>query len=295
MTRTRAVAACLVGAVAATALGAIAVAVRAARAELRTFEPTHYAVPLPPEPWLARAVDVKLTTANGDAMSGWRLPSDNGAAVVLVHGSFADRRQLLPEARILSSAGYGVFLFDLPGNGESGGERRHGAEQDFIRLALDATSAAPDVQPDRIGAYGFSGGAAVLAEVAAADRRIRAVVLAGCYEGTDQHVRHDFRQWGALSGTPALWAARWAGMMPIHPIRAVRAIAPRPIFFLSGDRDDVVPPESVEALYAVASEPKEIWVVDGATHGNYADVAGDEYARRLVGFFDRTLIRSVTR
>jgi pimeloyl-ACP methyl ester carboxylesterase len=291
VTRTRALAACLVAAVAATALGATAIAVRAVRAELRTFEPTHYEVPRPAEEWLARAVDVHLATTKGVAMSGWRLPSKNGAAVVLVHGSFADRRQLLPEAQILAGAGYGVILFDLPGNGESGGERRHGAEQDFIRLALDATSAAPDVRPDRIGAYGFSGGAAVLAEVAAEDRRVRAVVLAGCYEGTDQHVRHDFRQWGALSGTPALWAARWAGMVPLYPIRAVRAIAPRPIFFLSGNRDDVVPPESVEALYGVASEPKELWVVDGATHGHYADAAGDEYARRLVAFFDRTLTR----
>ena len=291
MTRTRALVCGLLAVVAAAAVAAIAIAARAARAELRTFEPTHYAVPRPAEAWLARAVDVHLATAKGVVMSGWRLPSDNGAAVVLVHGSFADRRQLLPEARILSSAGYGVLLFNLPGNGESGGERRHGAEQDFLRLALDATSAAPDVRPDRIGAYGFSGGAAVLAEVAAMDRRVRAVVLAGCYEGTDQHVRHDFRQWGALSGTPALWAARWAGMVPLNPIRAVPAISPRPIFFLSGDRDDVVPPGSVEALYAVAHEPKEIWVVGGARHGDYADVAGDEYARRLVGFFDRTLIR----
>ena len=289
MTRRRALLACVAGVVATATLAAAAIALRTARAELHSLEPTHYAVPRPTEAWFAGATDVHLTTDSGVAMSGWRLPSSNGAAVVLVHGSFADRRQLLPQARLLASAGFGVLLFDLPGNGESGGTPRHGAEHDFIRLAIGALGAGADVRPDRIGGYGFSSGAAALAEVAAQDPRVRAVVLAGCYETTEQHLRHDFRQWGALSGTAAVWAARWAGSVLLYPIRDIPAMAPRPIFFLSGDRDDIVPPESVEALYAAASEPKELWVVPGAAHGNYVDVAGDEYATRLVGFFDRTL------
>lgn len=286
MTRRRALLACVAGVVATATLAAAAIALRTARAELHSLEPTHYAVPRPTEAWFAGATDVHLTTDSGVAMSGWRLPSSNGAAVVLVHGSFADRRQLLPQARLLASAGFGVLLFDLPGNGESGGTPRHGAEHDFIRLAIGALGAGADVRPNRIGGYGFSSGAAALAEVAAQDPRVRAVVLAGCYETTEQHLRHDFRQWGALSGTAAVWAARWAGSVLLYPIRDIPAMAPRPIFFLSGDRDDIVPPESVEALYAAASEPKELWVVPGAAHGNYVDVAGDEYATRLVGFFD---------
>jgi dipeptidyl aminopeptidase/acylaminoacyl peptidase len=271
-------------------LCAAAIAVHAARAELSSLEPTHHPVPRPPgDAWLAAATDFTLRTPKGVAIRGWRFTATNGAAVLLVHGSAADRTQLLPEARILTSAGYGVLVFDLPGNGESGGQRRRGDEQDFVRVAIDALSSSPDVSPKRIGAYGFSTGAAVLAGVAAVDTRIRGVVLAGCYTDTDEHVRHDYRRWGALSGVPALWAARWAGLVPLHPLQSVGAIAPRSLFFIAGDADPIVPWDSSQRLYAAASEPKEIWILHGVAHGRYAEGAGDEYARRLVAFFDRAL------
>jgi dipeptidyl aminopeptidase/acylaminoacyl peptidase len=271
-------------------LCAIVIAVRAARTELSSLEPTRYRVPRPAaDAWLATATDVDLVTAKGVALRGWRFASRNGAAVLLVHGAGADRTQLLPEARMLSGAGYGVLVFDLPGNGESGGRKRRGDEQDFLRVAIDSLASSSDVRAQRIGALGFSTGAAVLAGVAAVDRRIRAVVLAGCYTDTDEHIRYDYRRWGPLSGTAALWAARWAGLVPLHPLRSVRALAPRALLLVAGDADPVVPWDSSERLFAAASEPKELWIVHGAGHGGYAKVATREYARRLVAFFDRAL------
>ena len=44
-----------------------------------------------------------------------------GATAIHLHSSDDDRRQLLPEAQLLSSHGFGVFMFDWPGHGESGG------------------------------------------------------------------------------------------------------------------------------------------------------------------------------
>jgi dipeptidyl aminopeptidase/acylaminoacyl peptidase len=266
------------------------VAVRAASGELSSLKPTPAPVPRPPgDPWIAAAKDVSLVSPKGVVLRGWTFPSSNGAAVLLVDGAMADRTQLLTEARILSRAGYGVLVYDQPGTGESGGVKRRGDEQDFIGIAVDALSSAPDVRPDRIGALGFSTGAAVLAGVAARDHRIRAVVLAGCYTNTEEHVRQDFRRWGALSGLPALWAARWAGLVELHPIDSVPSIAPRALFLLAGDADTVVSPDSSERLFAVARSPKAVWIVHGAGHGQYADAAGDEYGRRLVAFFDDAL------
>jgi dipeptidyl aminopeptidase/acylaminoacyl peptidase len=275
------------------ALAAIVIAARAVRGELALIEPTPRAVARPArDAWLGAARDISLQTSKGVRLRGWLLDSANGAAVMLVHGSKADRTQLLPEAYILSTAGYGVLMFDLPGSGESGGQKRRGNEADFLRLATDWLVSQPGIRSGGIGAYGFSSGAAFLAESAAHNAQIRAVVLAGCYADAEEHIRHDFRQFGPISGMPAVWAARWAGVVNLHPLDNVTAISPRALFFIAGDADRTVPPDSSERLYSAASEPKEIWIVRGAAHGGYALVAGEEYARRLVGFFDRALLGS---
>jgi pimeloyl-ACP methyl ester carboxylesterase len=275
--------------VAAISGGAI-VAVGGIRSELGSAGPTPHVVPRPAaEPWLGPATDVTLRTPSGSLVRGWSLASRNGAAVLLVHGSNADRTQLLPEARTLSRAGYGLLLFDQPGNGESGGEKRRGEEAEFLNLAVDFLATEPGLRPGGIGAYGFSSGAAYLAEAAAKDARIRAVVLAGCYGDDEEYILH-YAGRGPLSGLPALWAARWEGLAFPHPLARIPAIAPRAVFLIAGDRDPTVPWESSEQLYAAAHEPKELWIVHGAGHGGYEAIAGEEYGRRLVAFFDRALL-----
>ena len=48
---------------------------------------------------------------------GWLLPPRNGTTVILLHGAGATRTQMLPEARLLANAGYGLLMFDWPGSG----------------------------------------------------------------------------------------------------------------------------------------------------------------------------------
>jgi uncharacterized protein len=270
--------------------GAAVVAIGGIRGELASTGATFHVVPRPPaEPWLAPATDVTLRTPRGSLVRGWSLASRNGATVLFVHGSNADRTQLLPEARALSRAGYGVLLFDQPGSGESGGGKRRGEEADFLNVAVDFLAEQPGLRAGAIGAYGFSSGAANLAEAAAKDARIRGVVLAGCYGDDEEYILH-YAGRGPLSGLPALWAARWDGFAFPRPLARMPAIAPRPIFLIAGDRDPTVPWESSEQLYAAAHEPKELWIIHGAGHGGYEATAGEEYRRRLVAFFDRALL-----
>jgi fermentation-respiration switch protein FrsA (DUF1100 family) len=57
------------------------------------------------------------------------------------------------------------------------------------------------------------------------------------------------------------------------------------VLIIGGTRDANVTPAFVELLYQSANEPKTLWVVPDAGHGDYAKVAAAEYARRLTGFF----------
>jgi pimeloyl-ACP methyl ester carboxylesterase len=271
------------------ALACAFVVARAIRGELSVGHPMHHAVSrAADDSWFDAARDIELRTPRGIVFRGWLRGSTNGAAVLLVDGSGADRTALLPQAHTLSAAGYGVLVYDRPGEGESSGRPYGVDEADFLRVAIDALAGEPGVRADGIGAYGFSSGAAFLAEAAAADTRIRGVVLAGCYTDAEQFVLH-FGGQGPLSGWPALWTFRWAGYERPRPLAVIPAIAPRPVFFIVGDEDSVDPPELSEKLYAAASEPKELWIVHGAGHGDYMRVAAPEYARRLVAFFDRAL------
>jgi hypothetical protein len=64
---------------------------------------------------------VTMTTSGGVELRGWYVPSRNGAAVAIMHGTSSNRLGVAGHARVLARHGYGVLLFDLHGHGESGG------------------------------------------------------------------------------------------------------------------------------------------------------------------------------
>ena len=125
--------------------------------------------------------DVEFETADGVTLSGWYMPSSNGAAIVLLHGAGSTRSSVLDHAAVLARHGYGVVLFDARGHGRSGGRA-----MDFGWYGDQDTSAAvtflrsqPDVDDGRIAAVGMSMGGEEAIGAAAADARIQAVVAEG--------------------------------------------------------------------------------------------------------------------
>ncbi len=283
----------LVGAIGAAFT--LAMAGRAAYIELRSdfFPPRQPVAPLGDRD-LPGAKAIEFHTPSAE-IRGWYLAPENGAAIVLAHGTSGNRVQMLPEARILASAGYGVLLFDWPGCGESTGTTTWGSgEREALAAALDFTEKQPGVLPERVGVLAFSMATLIAVQVAAEDTRVRALLVTGAFGNPDVPLAHQFRRWGAISARPAIWAAHLAGMHldGRRPQDVVPLLSPRPIFIVGGSADDTVPPNNAWALYDSAHEPKSIWIVDGAHHGDYAPVAGSEYAERLVRFFDATLLLS---
>ena len=59
------------------------------------------------------------------------------------------------------------------------------------------------------------------------------------------------------------WIAGWEEMAS-H--KWIGAIAPRSVFLLHGDKDDVVPVEQAYELYRLAQEPKKLRIITGAGH-----------------------------
>ena len=239
---------------------------------------------------LAGLEDVAFTTPDGLTLRGWYVPSRNRAAVVLVHGFAGNRAQLLFEARALARAGHGVLLFDLRAHGRSDGDRVlwGDGERKDVTAALDFVSARPDVDPGRLGLFGFSMGGTTSLLVASADARVKAVAAAGAYPALEADVYSGYGRWGPLSAEPVLWALRRAGVDvdAVRPIDGMCRLQGRPLLLVNGDEDPDAPAKLQASLFRAACEPKQLWVVKGAGHGEYPKVAPEEYERRLRQHFD---------
>ena len=106
-------------------------------------------------------------------------------------------------------------------------------------LGLRYLGARPEVDRDRLALVGYSLGSYLALAVAERDRSPRAVVLAA---GGDLP---------SLAFAPLLRAV-------VDPMRAIRALAGRPLLMVHGRRDRTILPEQAERLFAAAGEPKEI-------------------------------------
>ena len=128
-------------------------------------------------------------TSQGAQCVGWLyLPDDLGAgekapAVVMANAITATKEMVLPAyAEQFAAAGFAALAFDFRFLGESGGEPRgqlFASEQiEDLRNAISWLSLQPEVDANRIGAWGASFGGAHVLYLAAFDKRIKAAVAA---------------------------------------------------------------------------------------------------------------------
>jgi dipeptidyl aminopeptidase/acylaminoacyl peptidase len=235
---------------------------------------------------------VSFVSSDGLRLAAWYLPPRDGAAVVVAHGTNSDRSAMLAEVRLLADAGFGVLAFDWPGLGKSEGTIRwDGQARRALIAAVDWLVSRSEVEPTRIGGLGFSIGAFVMTQVAAEDPRLRAVVLEAPPPGYEDYLHEHCRRWGYLSEWAGRLATRNSGLLDpaFEAARVVARIAPRPVLILGGTNDTEVPGRLVSKLYNAARDPKSLWMVDGAGHGNYSAIAAAEYKQRLTEFYRANL------
>lgn len=242
---------------------------------------------------IANLGEVAFRDQDGTLIAGWYAPSRNRAAVVLIHGTEAERSSLLFETAFLARDGFGVLALDLPGQGASAGRTRWGQpERRAIRAAVDWLAARPEVDASRIGGFGASMGAYVLTQAAVLDPRLNALVLAASPNDVVEQnwLASNYR--GLLSQVPNYLALRCYGQsLDMSPRDVIGRIAPRPVLVIGGSLDELVPSFMAEQLYAAAGAPKQLWIVPGAHHVDYAEVAPQEYRTRVTRFFESTLLR----
>ena len=171
-------------------------------------------------------------------------PSPVRAAVVFAHphpqqGGTMHTKVVFQGAKALSRIGCAVLRFNFRGVGASQGEfdRGEGEQADF-RAGLDYMAARYPGVP--LWAAGFSFGSWVALEVGALDDRVS--VLIGIAPPVVTSVSgQDYTFEATLEST-------------------------KPKFFVQGEADEVCPLEGMWQFYGRLHEPKELAVIDGASH-----------------------------
>jgi predicted MFS family arabinose efflux permease/pimeloyl-ACP methyl ester carboxylesterase len=236
--------------------------------------------------------DVTFKSADGNQLLGWYLPSrTKRVTIIMSHGLFRSRYEMLDRGVALWTRGYGILLYDLRRHGQSPAEfstlgfnERHDVlgAVDFMRRR------APQ---DKIVLMGVSMGAAATLLAAAEDKDIMAVIADSSFLSFSDTVYHHL----ALARIPTypfgallVWFTAWR--MHFAPkefdvrdaVRRVKA----PILFIGGSEDRRMPVETVlEPLYAAAPNPrKKKLIISGATHGNAYQAAPETYTQVVSDF-----------
>lgn len=179
-------------------------------------------------------------------------------------GKAAQQNQIL--ARKLVQLGFLVMTYDAIGHGERNhsGNTHHHAGYSLLPLgetiagwmvwdsirAADYLQSRPDVDPQRIGIAGNSGGGLNTLFTSALDPRFRAAVVAGYV--------FEFQSWMKYGGSHCTCVYLPALYRRMEWFEIASLIAPRPLLMLQGTRDSIFPRTSArragratEALYSI--------------------------------------------
>lgn len=240
------------------------------------FQPMKY-----PEGWWqlqqrVGAEDAWITTRDGVKLHGWFVGTpDAKLATLFLHGNAGNVTHRVQAILAIREAGSAVLVLDYRGFGKSEGSPSESG------VTLDAEAAFVWLQKrgfpsERIVLHGESLGTAVAVDLAVRNKCAGLILEA------------PFTSASAVAGTvvPVLGRTLISGFDSLSRIRRVHA----PLLVIHGTRDEIIPFEMGQQLFAAANEPKRFYAVEDAGHNDIAETAGTAYAAKL-GEFHRSLGR----
>jgi pimeloyl-ACP methyl ester carboxylesterase len=267
---------------------------------------------------------VRVPAADGLQLAGELIRANpdvpRRGMIIFAHEFCSDRHSCGRYCRPLQELGYDVFTFDFRGHGQSEHDPDYSPRQWVSdRELADLRGAVAFVTdwlerhgyPRRIGVFGISRGACAAILNAADNPDIRVIIADGAFS-TDRTIEHFMKRWAYIFAKvrivyenhhPAFWRfLRWSMMhfarrefrCKFPSVRkAIRRMTPRPMLFIHGERDSYLPVEQSRLLYALAGQPKHLWLAPGARHNQAVVLHPELYAQVTAGFFDRYLAELV--
>jgi pimeloyl-ACP methyl ester carboxylesterase/predicted GNAT superfamily acetyltransferase len=219
---------------------------------------------------LASLKIVALRSHGSRLVGTWFAPRGEGRrpTVLLLHGIPGVEKNW-DLAYALREAGWNVLAFHYRGCwGSEGVYSLPGIVEDIL-AATDYLSEHPGVDLARLAGVGLSLGGWGVVMAAARDERLRAIVsMNPLVDPKAQPLDGGtFAEWAALLHgiTPAETQAQWMALTPLTEV--AHKLANRPTLLLTGDADELFPPEHIQPLAeAMPREAGEWKRIPGARH-----------------------------
>lgn len=247
---------------------------------------------------------VRFQATDGLTLSGWWIaPTSKNAVVLLTHGLFRNRVEMLSRAVALAKAGYGALLYD---------SRNHGSSQkgivslgfyeaqdvlggmNYIR-SRSGSSGAPTF---RVVLMGVSMGAVATLRAASESNGYAALILDSPFASIRETIADHswlFFKLPRFTFPPLFlfWFQRFAGFEvdQVDSHSAMARVQPVPLLMIASQGDRRMRPEVARQLFEeshAAVKKIEIFGQD-AGHGAAARLHPERYGNLLVGFLDKAL------
>jgi dipeptidyl aminopeptidase/acylaminoacyl peptidase len=253
---------------------------------------------------------VSFPTADGLTLRGWFIPAAtalrerlqqgemawNTCATILVgHGYPFDKANILRHALFLHPR-FHLLVFDFRYFGESDGAYTTAGllETRDVQAAVEYVKSRSDVNPERIGALGFSMSASAFILTRHPD--VKAIVADSPYATLEGLIARQFfflpgfTKWPLVALTKLyaglLLGVRVGDAAPADVVQDLNA----PLLLIHGDADSQIPIEHSRTIYAKADHGKtQLWIVPGADHGFAHGLEGYRYEVRVRQFFEQNL------
>ena len=231
-------------------------------------------------------------------LEGWFVPAKKRSSTTLfvLHGWGANRSDVLPSTIFLGEH-YNLVYFDFRNHGVSGGEESSltcSEMKDFIAVVkYTKLNRAPMCR--QMAVFGFSMGASVAIVGSTKLPDMQAVVAESPFASFNEIVsRFAERFYGIprfIVPLTLIFTRMRLGFDPEEcaPLYHVAKLSPRPLFIIQAASDASMPVSEGQGIYETAKEPKEIWIVPNADHGEVFEKTGVEYQKRILAFYQKWL------
>lgn len=248
--------------------------------------------------WVESANRTELTIESED---GLRLVGDvfntdknSHKWLIAIHGYTGKREHMYSYARYYAERGYNILTPDMRSHGESEGELigMGWLDKEDVKLWIDQILG---IDPEaEIVLHGVSMGGATVMMTSGEDLpdNVKAIIDDCGYTSVWDEFTDEARYLFHIPQFPILYTASaiskiragysFGEASAIEQVKKTRI----PIFFIHGSEDNFVNTDMVYSLYDACPTEKDLYVVEGAGHGQALYLNPDLYFEKVFGFID---------
>lgn len=238
-----------------------------------------------------------VTTNDGHTLNGHIIytPSKQPkGTIVFLHGIRAVKEIFIDSTIYIANKGYNSVLLDLRAHGSSEGEYcTFGYREKYDVIALIDTLLDNKRLTSNIGVWGQSLGGAVALQSMQIDKRIQFGIIESTF-GDFRAIVHDYTHYNLkinfkpltnyiITQTEELGGFDADSIQPINSAMAIK----QPVLIVHGSVDNRINNKYGKKIYEnLASEYKELIIIDSAKHSNVWKVGGTSYFERVFEFVE---------